>query len=184
MGQSSHRIAGFGYSDCPPHPAWLPPAEWLGGDKAKAFPLHLITNQPRARLHSQMDQTGLSRDGKVADREPVWINPVDAGPRDIAGGDVVRLFNDRGACLAGAVVTENVRPGVVVMATGAWYDALETDGPVALEKHGNPNVLTLDKGTSRLAQGCSALSALVQIEKFEGSLPPVTAFDPPEIVTS
>ena len=180
----SDTIAGFAYADCPPHPAWLPPAEWLGGDQAKAFPLHLITNQPRNRLHSQMDQTGLGRGDKVAGREPVWINPADAGVRDIGNGDVVRLFNDRGACLAGAVVTEDVRPGVVVMATGAWYDPLETHEPGALEKHGNPNVLTLDKGTSRLAQGCSALSALVQIEKSEGPHPAVTAFEPPEILTS
>src|SRR5262249_56075863 len=25
----SERIAGFGYDDCPPHPTWLAPAEWL-----------------------------------------------------------------------------------------------------------------------------------------------------------
>ena len=45
--------------------------------------------------------------------------------------------------------------GVVVMATGAWFDPRDA----ALERHGNPNVLTRDEGTSRLAQGCSALSA-------------------------
>ena len=50
--------------------------------------------------------------------------------------------------------------GVVVMATGAWFDLRDA----ALERHGNPNVLTRDEGTSRLAQGCSALSALVQAE--------------------
>ncbi|MFP3711337.1 Asp-tRNA(Asn)/Glu-tRNA(Gln) amidotransferase GatCAB subunit C, partial [Paraburkholderia sp. SIMBA_009] len=26
----STAIAEFGYDDCPPHPAWLPPVEWLG----------------------------------------------------------------------------------------------------------------------------------------------------------
>ncbi len=49
-------------------------------------------------------------------------------------------------------------------------------------KHGNPNVLTLDKGTSRLGQGPIAHSTLVEIEKYEGALPPVTAFKPPPIV--
>jgi biotin/methionine sulfoxide reductase len=48
-----------------------------------------------------------------------------------------------------------------------------------LDKHGNPNVLTLDKGTSRLAQGPSAHSALVEIEKHKGPLPPITVFEPP-----
>ena len=48
--------------------------------------------------------------------------------------------------------------------------------------HGNPNVLTLDKGTSKLTQGCSAHTTLVEVELFKGELPPVTAFDPPQFV--
>jgi biotin/methionine sulfoxide reductase len=55
--------------------------------------------------------------------------------------------------------------------------------PTALDRHGNPNVLTLDKGTSRLAQGPSAQTALVQLERFDGPLPPVTAYAPPELIT-
>lgn len=51
----------------------------------------------------------------------------------------------------------------------------------ALERHGNPNVLTLDAGTSRLAQAPSALSALVDIRKWEGEAPAVEAFEVPEI---
>ena len=179
----SETIAAFDYDDCPPHPAWMKPAEWLGDDKAKAFPFHLITNQPRARLHSQMDAGPLSRAQKINGREPVWINPADAEGKGIADGDVVRLFNERGACLAGAVITDRVRPGVIVLATGAWFDPLDMNTPGSLEKHGNPNVLTLDKGTSRLAQGCAALSALVQVEKFDGTPPPVTAFEPPHLLT-
>jgi biotin/methionine sulfoxide reductase len=41
-------------------------------------------------------------------------------------------------------------------------------------------VLTLDKGTSKLTQGCSAHTALVEVELYEGTPPPVTAFDPPQ----
>jgi biotin/methionine sulfoxide reductase len=40
-------------------------------------------------------------------------------------------------------------------------------------------VLTLDKGTSKLTQGCSAHTALVEVELFRGTLPRITAFDPP-----
>ena len=39
-----------------------------------------------------------------------WIIPQDAAARGIADGDVVRVFNDRGACLAGAVVTDGDAP--------------------------------------------------------------------------
>lgn len=178
----SDRIAGFGYDDCPGHPAWLTPAEWLGSPDTERFPLHLISNQPKTRLHSQLDAGVTSRGEKVADREPVWINPADAAARGIQDGDVVRLFNDRGTCLAGALVTDRVMPGVIQLATGAWYDP-EVPGQVgALCKHGNPNVLTRDKGTSRLGQGVSAHTCLVEIAKHEGPVPRVTAFDLPVIL--
>ena len=51
----------------------------------------------------------------------------------------------------------------------------------SLCKHGNVNVLTIDKGTSRLAQGPIAHSCLVEVERFDGELPALTAFDPPLI---
>ena len=158
----------------------MEPIEWLGSEKAARHPLHMISNQPRYRLHSQLDNGNLSQGNKVAGREPVWINPQDAAARGIANGDLVRLFNDRGACLAGAYVTDELRPGVVQLSTGAWYDPLDAAEPNSLDKHGNPNVLTLDKGTSKLAQSPSAQTALVQVERYEGEAPPITAFEPVE----
>jgi len=148
-----------------------------GGDAAKQWPIHLVTHQPAAKLHSQMDPGPISRAAKIAGREPVRINPADAARRGISDGDVVRVFNGRGACLAAAIADPNVMPQVAVMATGAWFDPAETPG--APERHGNPNVLTLDIGTSRLAQGPSALTALVEIERYAAPAPPVRAFEPP-----
>lgn len=178
----SQTIAQYGYDDCPPHPSWLEPAEWLGSTIAQKFPLHLLSNQPSTRLHSQLDSARTSRDSKIADREPIRMHPADAVARGIIGGDIVRVFNDRGAFLAAAVFDDSLRPGVVLIATGAWYDPLEGGVPGTLEKHGNPNVVTLDKGTSRLSQGSVAQTALVEIEKYGTAPPPVTAFVPPEIV--
>ena len=94
----------------------------------RALPLHLVTHQPASRLHSQMDPGPVSRASKVAGREPVRINPADAARRGIGDGDVVRVFNARGACLAGAVLDDGVMPGVVVMATGAWFDPADAAG--------------------------------------------------------
>ena len=48
--------------------------------------------------------------------------------------------------------------------------------------HGNPNVLTEDVGTSSLARGCTGAHVLVQVERFDGELPPVRAHRPPTIV--
>ncbi|MGE3536229.1 MAG: molybdopterin guanine dinucleotide-containing S/N-oxide reductase [Candidatus Tectimicrobiota bacterium] len=175
----SDTIASFGYDDCPGHPVWLEPAEWLGSAQARTYPLHLLSNQPQARLHSQLDCAEVSRSAKVAQREPVWLNTDDAAARGIASGDVVRIYNARGACLAGAVVTDALRPGVIQMATGAWFDPLDPGQIGSLDRHGNPNMLTLDKGTSKLAQCCSAQTALVQVERFDGEAPEITVFAPP-----
>ncbi|MBS0245191.1 MAG: molybdopterin-dependent oxidoreductase [Proteobacteria bacterium] len=175
----SETIAGFGYADCPGHAAWLEPTEWLGSPIAARFGLHLITNQPAQRLHSQYDHVGLSRATKINGREPIRIHPRDAAERGIAESDIVRVFNDRGSCLAAAVLSDAVRPGVAQLSTGAWYDPVKPESDNSLDGHGNPNVLTRDRGTSRLAQGPSAQSCLVEIEKYTGPLPPITAFDPP-----
>jgi biotin/methionine sulfoxide reductase len=174
----SETIAGFGYDDCPGHPAWIEPAERLGGESADRFPLHLISHQPATRLHSQHDPGAVSMANKVQGREPLLIHPTAAAARGIEDGAVVRVYNDRGACLAGVRVTENVSPEVVVLATGAWFDP---EAPGGLERHGNPNVLTLDKGTSRLAQGPISQTALVEVEAFDRDLPEVRAFTPPEL---
>jgi biotin/methionine sulfoxide reductase len=175
----SETIAGFAYDDCPGHAVWLEPAEWLGSQKAKTYPLHLTATQPKTRLHAQLDCGDGSQASKVAGREPMMIHPDDAAARGIASGDVVRLFNDRGACLAGAVVSDRVRQGVVQLATGAWYDPLEPGQVGTLDVHGNPNVLTRDVGSSKLAQGPTAHTALVEVERFEGTPPPIKVFEPP-----
>ena len=175
----SSKIASFGYDDCLGHPAWFEPAEWLGSAKRLSYPLHLLTTQPATRLHGQMDMGRVSQQSKVAGREPIRISPTDAACRSIRDGDVVRVFNERGAILAGAVVSDHLRPGVVQISTGAWYDPEEPGTPGCLDKHGNPNVLTLDKGTSRLAQGPSAQTTLVEVEKYAGAPPTVGVFDPP-----
>ena len=180
----SETIAGFGYDDCVGHPKWYPKTEFLGSPRSKQFPLHLISNQPRTRLHSQYDHAANSLGRKINGRERARMNPVDAAPRNIRNGDIVRFFNDRGSCLAGIELTDDLRPSVVELPTGAWYDPLDTNEPRPLDVHGNPNVLTRDVGTSKLSQGTSAHSCLVEVERFDGELPPITVFEQPATAES
>ncbi|MBM3569095.1 MAG: Asp-tRNA(Asn)/Glu-tRNA(Gln) amidotransferase GatCAB subunit C [Alphaproteobacteria bacterium] len=175
----SDTIAGFAEPDCPGHPAWLEPVEWLGSPVAARYPLHLISGQPRHRLHGQLDIGSASLAAKVAGREPIQINPQDAAARGIRDGDVVRVFNDRGATLAGAVVSDAVMPRVAYLTVGATYDPLEPGRPGSLDKHGSANLLTLDKGASNLSQGPIAHSCLVEIEPYRQPAPRVTAFEAP-----
>lgn len=172
-------IKGFEYADCLGYPSWFEPAEWLGAAIAKAHPLHLITNQPKTRLHSQLDNGVVSQESKVCGKEPITLNDTDAATRGIEAGDIVIVSNTRGAFLAGAIVSDKIRQGVAQIATGAWWDPAFDDGEQFLCRHGNPNTVTLDKGTSSLAQGPSALSCLVEVRPFIGDIPEVKAFETP-----
>jgi biotin/methionine sulfoxide reductase len=174
----SETIASFGYDDCPGHPAWLEPAEWLGAPRAGRYPLHQLSHQPATKLHSQYDLGPHCEAARPSGRERLRLHPEDAGARGIADGDVVRVWNDRGACLAEARLDPGLLPRIAAMPTGAWFDPAE-DG--TLERHGNPNALTLDKGSSKLAQAPVAHSCLVEVERFEDAPPKHAAFDPPPL---
>ena len=169
-------IADYRLEDCPGHPVWREPFEWLGSPERERFPLHLLTDQPRRRLHSQLDHGPFSQQGKVAGREPVYLNSADATARGIATGDLVELYNARGRCLAGAVVSDDIMEGVARLSTGAWWDP----GADGLDANANPNTLTLDRGASSFSQGCSAQTCLIEVRRFAGEPPPVRAYEPPQ----
>lgn len=177
----SATIDGFGYADCPGWARWMEPAEWLGGDLARTYPFHLVSPQPDGKLHSQYDHGSESRRHKVDGRTVVRISPEDAARRMVTDDEVVRIFNARGACLAAVRIDTGIRPGVLSLPTGAWYDPVDPAEAGSLDRHGNPNVLTVDIGTSSLAQGPSAHTCLVDLERLDEVPPSVDAHRPPRI---
>ncbi|MEF2074729.1 trimethylamine-N-oxide reductase TorA [Consotaella aegiceratis] len=174
----STNIEKMGYDDCPPHPTWMEPVEWTGAQNAK-FPLHVDSAHPPSRLHSQLCGTKLRETYTVAGREPCVINSADAESRGIADGDVVRVFNDRGQVLAGAIVSDDVHPGVIVLHEGGWLSPVEPGKVGSLDAYGDANCLAIDVGTSKLAQGNCGHTGVADIEKYAGDLPEVTVFAPP-----
>ena len=66
------------------------------------------------------------------------------------------------------------------MPTGAWWDPSEPDGVC---RAGNPNVLTRDVGTSKLAQGPTAQTCLVEVERYLDEPPTMQAHQLPRFVT-
>ncbi|MGP1484814.1 MAG: molybdopterin guanine dinucleotide-containing S/N-oxide reductase [Campylobacter sp.] len=173
----SETIEKMGYDDCKAHPMWFEPIEWLGM-KNKPAQFHMISAHPTDRLHSQLNQTSIRENYAIANREPIWINTKDARAKGIKNGDLVRVFNARGEVLAGAKVTDDILSGVVKLAEGAWYDGFDSK----ICKNGCPNVLTIDIPTSKLANGNISHTALVNIEKFKGKIPELTAFRDPKFV--
>ena len=108
------------------------------------------------------------------------MHPGDAERRQLKEGDLLCIMNRRGACLASLVIDDGIRPGVVRLSTGAWWDTAEAYPGLCL--HGNPNALTADRGASSLSQGCSAQSCLVWISAWTKEVPPMRAFETPRFI--
>jgi biotin/methionine sulfoxide reductase len=174
----SSTIASFNLDDCLGHASWFVPRDIAQG-KQRRYPLYLLSGQPKTRLHSQYDNGIYSKSYKIKDREPVLIHPDDAHSRGVADGDVVELYNDRGRCLAGARVTDEINRGCVFLWTGAWYDP-DRSTKDALDRHGNPNVLTHDERTSSLSQSPAAHSTLVELTVYKDEPPEITVHSPPQ----
>ena len=128
----------YGLGPISPIPTWIPDAH------DARYPLRLVTPKSRARTHSIHDnQPILMR----ADRDDVWINPADAAARGIVDGEAVRVFNQRGATMLPACVTDRVAPGVVSIKEGAWFTPDARGG----DTHGCANVLTDDRASPAAA---------------------------------
>ena len=140
----------YGLGAIPPIPTWIPPVE-----ADPRHPLQLCTPKSRARTHSiHGNQEVLAR----ADRDDVWLHTADAAARGIADGQRVRVFNDRGATVLPAKVTDRIAPGVVSIREGAWFTPDERGD----DRKGCANVLTDDRSAP-----CGATTyntCLVQVE--------------------
>ena len=118
----------------------------------------------------------------LSDSSSTLLGSLSSFFRGLSDNGLVKVFNERGSCLAVLKISENITQGVVNIPTGAWLDPSKSDAISCV--HGNPNVLTLDAGTSKLAQGPSSHTCLVEIELYKNKPPNVTAFNPPKIIKS
>ncbi|MDR1067624.1 MAG: molybdopterin-dependent oxidoreductase, partial [Clostridiales Family XIII bacterium] len=115
----------------PPVPKWIEKSEShderLSGERGKRFPLLCMSNHGRWRMHAQCDDIVWNREVETMkirakdgyQYEPVWMHPSVAGARGIAHGDIVKVFNERGAVLCGAYVTERLIPDTVYVDHGS-----------------------------------------------------------------
>jgi anaerobic selenocysteine-containing dehydrogenase len=158
----------------PPVPHWIESGEShderLSSLRAKRYPLLLMSNHPRWRVHAQCDDVTWAREIETCKikgpdgygYEPLWINPAEASARGIKHGDIVKVFNERGAVLGGAYVTERLIPGVAYMDHGARYDPIV---PGELDRGGAINTITPHNLTSKNASGMAVSGFLVEVEK-------------------
>jgi anaerobic dimethyl sulfoxide reductase subunit A len=146
-----------GHPEIPGIPRYQPAWEGPESPLRARFPLQCLGSHSKRRVHSTHDQTDWMEE---AEPQVLWISPQDARARGIAEGERVRVHNDRGALLIRAHLSRRVRPGVVVVPQGAWYDP----GPDGACRRGCVNVLTSLRPTP-LANGNAQHTILVEVGK-------------------
>ncbi|MEM2292599.1 MAG: molybdopterin-dependent oxidoreductase [Nitrososphaerota archaeon] len=117
--------------------------------KAQKYPLLVVSNHPRWREHANQDDSKwlmeISTHKMWVDGypyQPMWIHPIDAAKRGIKHGDIVKVYNDRGAILCAAYVTERIMPGAISIDHGARLDPLELgERGIELDRGGSINLI-------------------------------------------
>ena len=137
-----------------PLPSYTPPVESRLGDEAltKRYPLELISPKSSDLINSTFGNVAC---GSAAGSR-IQIHPADAGRRDIADGDLVRVFNGRGSCRLVASVAATVAPGVVSAEAVRWNKRSPGGG--------NVNALTSTRLTD-LGGGATFYNTLVEVER-------------------
>ena len=135
------------------HETWGMPSD----AESREYPLQLVGHHYKQRTHSSYGNNPWLQE---AAPQCLWINPLDAEPRGIAHGDVVRVHNQIGRTEVRAKVTPRIMPGVLSLPQGAWYTPDEN----GLDKNGCINILTSQR-PSPLAKGNPQHTNLVEVEK-------------------
>ncbi len=168
-------IAGFECEECPPMPQWMEPAEYLGN--AEEGQVHVVSPHPHMRVHSQMANAATREYENVQGRQHLRISVEDARANGIEDGDLVELYNERGALIAGARVTDLIRKGVVSLEEGNWLQ-LDSRGRC---NSGSINMITSSKACSDLSQATSANTCIASIRKCTDAESENRAYEPPVI---
>jgi len=159
----------------PPMPHYIPSWEGHRSELFKKYPIQMVSPHPRFSFHTHYDKHTSWLDEIPTHRIlkdgyawwPARIHPSDAAPRGIRNGDIVKLYNDRGAVLCLAVLTERIRPGIVhSYASSAKYDPLEPGKAGSVDRGGCVNLLTSSRMLSKNAPGMTPNSCLIEIEKW------------------
>jgi trimethylamine-N-oxide reductase (cytochrome c) len=139
------------------------------------YPLQLISPHPRFSFHTMGDgKDSFMNDVKdhrvMIDGYYYWIiriNTKDAAQRKIHNNDLVKVFNDRGALICAAQVTERLNPGTVhSYESSANYDPSGEPG-CSPDRGGCINLLTPGRMMIKKSHSHAANSCLVQIELWD-----------------
>src|SRR6266487_5361096 len=140
-----------------PLPTYTPPRESVGSNPVLAlrYPLAMISPPARNALNSSFANLPVFAENEATPR--LEIHPDDAAARGIATGDRIRVFNDRGALVLTARVTDRARCGVVI-ALSIWWRKLSPDGT-------NANMVT-GQALTDLGRAATFYDCLVEVARI------------------
>ena len=160
----------------PPVPHFVPygesHSESLLHPRAQEYPFLLITNHPRWRVHAQNDDNTWCREIETCKvqgpdgymYEPIWVNPKDAVVLGVEDGDIVKMYNERGAVLGGVRLSERVIPHAIYQDHGVRVDNIVLG---EFDRAGANNLICPSNTTSKNAPGEVTNSFLVNLEKVD-----------------
>lgn len=153
----SKRLYDMNDPHIPPVPKYI--QEWASpfGPEADEYPLQVIGHHTLHRVHSTHDNNDWLQE---AFPQRAFMNPLDAQKRGIKDGDLVKVYNERGAIVLPCRLTNRIMPGVVDVPQGAWW-APDENG---VDRRGSVNVLTSERWTP-LAFGTAQHTVMAQVEK-------------------
>ncbi|UCG86312.1 MAG: molybdopterin-dependent oxidoreductase [Gemmatimonadota bacterium] len=101
-------------------PVYVEPDESArrGSRESEEFPLYLLTPNTKNRIHSQFNNLKMIQ--LFGDKPFLLLNPRDARERNIDDGDVVKVFNRRGAIRVAARLDNGIKAGCVLVTNGWW----------------------------------------------------------------
>lgn len=144
-------------------------------ERLEAYPLQLISPHPRFSFHTSQDGKGsfINDIDEHRIRIEGWdywvarINPVDAATRGIEDRQLIRLYNDRGAVICAAYVTDRVMPGVIhSFESSAVYSPLGRPGETA-DRGGCINQLTPKRSQTEFTSASAPNSCLIEVEVWD-----------------
>ncbi|MBN2148958.1 MAG: molybdopterin-dependent oxidoreductase [Anaerolineales bacterium] len=144
--------------EIPAVPKYIQEWESPFGPEAAQYPLQAMGHHYMPRVHSTHDNNDWLAE---AFPQRAFLNPLDAKQRGIEDGDLVKVYNERGATILPCRVTPRILPGVVDIPQGAWWQPGE-DG---VDRGGSVNVLTSERWTP-LAQGTAQHTIMVEVRKY------------------
>lgn len=153
---------------------------WEGPDLPEfaKFPLRMITPHSRFSFHTQGDgKDSYLNDVKdhreLIDGHYYWImrlNPEDAAKRGIADHDLIKAFNNRGAVICVAHLTERLLPGVVhSYESSAEYKPMGVPGQ-SVDRGGCMNLLSPSRTQIKNAHSMANGLSMIEIEKWDGTI--------------